>query len=380
MKLRIGVIFGGKSVEHEISVVTALQAMDNIDHEKYDVVPIYITKDLEWYTGGMLRFIDSYKDFNLIKRYAKKVHLINKNNKFILQRNGRIKREIDEIHLAFPIVHGANVEDGTVQGYLNLLGIPYVGSNVYASAVGQDKAFMKLILKDILPITNFVWFLEKDYRIDKEAIFKEIDNLKYPLIIKPSTLGSSVGIETISRKEELESAIERVFKYDKKIIIEEKIEDFIEYNCSVLGTNEKSLVSSIEEIKSEDIRIYKDKFRDKEEDRIKRTINPNISSKLKEQIEEYSLKVFRILNNSGIARIDFLYDNKTKKLYVDEINTIPNCFSYYLWEDKNIPYRELINIIIKDSINDVNRRHDMLLTIDSNLLNELKNKDIKEMK
>ena len=131
MKLSVGVIFGGKSLEHEMSIITAIQAMDNIDSEKYEIVPIYITKDREWYTGGCLRFIDTYKDLDLMKRYTKKVNLINKDNRYILQANGFIKREVCELHLAFPIMHGNFGEDGTIQGYLNIIGIPYVGSNIY---------------------------------------------------------------------------------------------------------------------------------------------------------------------------------------------------------------------------------------------------------
>ena len=143
MKISIGVIFGGRSLEHDLSVLTALQAMDNIDKERYEVVPIYITKNLEIYTGGMLRYIDSYKNYNLIKRYAKKVNLINKNGKFILESAGLIKREIKEIHLAFPMVHGKKTEDGSIIGYLETLGIPFVGSDIYASSICQDKIFTK---------------------------------------------------------------------------------------------------------------------------------------------------------------------------------------------------------------------------------------------
>ena len=143
MKLNIGVVFGGKSLEHELSILTAIQVMDNIDKERYEVVPIYITKDLTIYSGGMLRHIDSYKDFNLIKRYASKVNLVNKNGKFILQSTGLFKREIKEIHLAFPVVHGKNTEDGSIVGYLETLGIPYMGSDIFASSLCQDKVFTK---------------------------------------------------------------------------------------------------------------------------------------------------------------------------------------------------------------------------------------------
>lgn len=384
MKLNIGVIFGGKSVEHEISIITAIQAMDNIDKEKYEIIPIYITKDLQWYTGGCLRFIDTFKDFDLIKRYAKKVNLINKDGRFILQRTGLVKSEHCELHLAFPIVHGANAEDGSIQGYLNLIGIPYVGSNTYPSAIGQDKVFTHQLLQAIgIPVTKFVWFGERFYRNKKEELFHQIDELKYPLIIKPATLGSSIGIEAIERKEELDSTIERVFKYDSKLIIEEEIEDVIEYNCSVLLTPKGNITSDIEEIISnKGIREYKDKYIDDNDtdSPIRRIYPAKISEKLKTEIETMSLAVFKMLNMKGTARIDFLYDSKNKKLYVNEINTIPSCFTHHLWESRNISYRELLNIMIEDAITNVTKKEGMTLTLDSDILKDLTNKNIKDMK
>ena len=175
MKLKIGVIFGGKSLEHEMSIITALQAMDNIDTEKYDIVPIYITKDLVWYSSGCLRYIDSFNNFNLIEKYAKKVNLINKNGKFILQTTGLIKREYTELHLVLPMVHGAGMEDGIVQGYLQLVGIPYVSNNVYSSVVCQDKVFFKELLEyHHIPTVKYVWFYDNEYYNDKEELFKKL--------------------------------------------------------------------------------------------------------------------------------------------------------------------------------------------------------------
>ena len=169
MKLNVGVIFGGKSVEHEVSIITAIQAMEHIDKDKYEIIPIYITKDLQWYTGGCLKFIDTFKDYDLIRRYAKRVNLINKDGRYILQTNGFIKKEVVELHLAFPIVHGANVEDGSIQGYLNMIGIPYVGSNIYSSVMAQDKVFMKQVMQaNNIPVTKYVWFGERFYRNKKE--------------------------------------------------------------------------------------------------------------------------------------------------------------------------------------------------------------------
>ena len=386
MKIKIGVLFGGKSVEHELSILTAIQAMDQIDSEKYEVIPIYITKNLEFYTGGMLRYIDSYRDFNLIKRYAKKVDLVNRNSRFILQTTNHFKKEYNEIHMAFPIVHGAKTEDGTLQGYLQLLGIPCIGNSIYASAVGQDKVFMRQILESSnLPLTNYVWFFDTDYINNKEELFKKINDLKYPLILKPATLGSSIGIEIIKQKEELESAIEKAIKYDNKILIEEAIENLIEYTCSVLGNSSRAETSDIEEIiKNDGIKKYSDKILKpadlENNENLVRNIPADISNKLQKDIEEYSKETFRLLNLKGIASIDFLYDKTNKKLYVDEVNTIPNYFSHHLWENKNVSYKEIINYLITQTLKDVNKEKEMTLTIDNNVIDIINPTDIQELK
>ena len=384
MKIRIGVIFGGKSVEHEISIVTAIQAMEQIDHEKYDVVPIYITKDLVWYTGGCLRYIDSFKDYDLLKRYAKKVNLINKDGRFILQSTGLFKREIDYIDLAFPLVHGRGTEDGSLQGYLEVTGVPYIGSDVYSSAVGQDKVFMKQILEaNNINVVKYTWFTNDDYAKNKEEIFQKINEMHYPLILKPSSLGSSVGIEVVKQKEELDAAIDRVLKYDDKAMVEELLSDIREFNCGVLKSNGRIQVSTVEEILNDkDYRKYSDKFIWDNDDNavVKRVFPADISSKLEEEIKKTSQDTFRILNNSGVARIDFLYDNKAKKLYVDEINTIPNFLTHHQWGELNITSKTLIDLLITDTINKVKRIDTMNLTIDSDILKKITSKNIRELK
>lgn len=383
MKLKVGVIFGGKSVEHEVSIISAIQVMDNIDTDKYDIVPIYISKELEWYTGGCLRYIDTFKDYDLLKRYSKRVNLINKNGRYILQTSGLFKREIDELHLAFPVMHGANAEDGSIQGYLNIVGIPYVGSNIYSSVMAQDKVFMKQVLSDNdIPVTKYVWFGERFYRNKKEELFKQIEKLSYPLIIKPATLGSSIGIEKITRKEEIDSTIERSFKYDDKIIIEEMIEDLVEYHCSVMLTKNGNITSEIEElISNKDIIEYGDKLSCNDDDSsVKRTVMPKISEKLKNEIELISLAVFKMLNMRGIARVDFLYDSKNKKLYVDEVNSIPWCYSHHLWEARNISYKEILNIMLEDAVLVEVKHQGMINTIDTDVIKNLNNNLVKELK
>lgn len=385
MKLNVGVIFGGVTVEHEVSIITAIQAMNHIDSDKYEITPIYITKNNEWYTGGCLRYIDTFKDFDLIRKYAKKVNLINKDGRYILQGTKYFKREVTELHLALPIMHGANAEDGSIQGYLNMIGIPYVGSNVYSSAVSQDKVFVKQILMaNGIPTTKFVWFGERFYRNKKEELFKQIDELKYPLIIKPACLGSSVGIEKIGRKEELDSTIERIFKYDSKVIIEEKIEDLIEYNVSVLLTKNGNITSEIEEVTTnKDIIEYGDKLiinETSKDSSIKRECPANIKDSLRKEIELNALAVFKMLNMRGTARIDFLYDNKKKMLYVDEVNSIPWCYAHHLWEAKNISYKEMLNIILKDAIEQEVKYQGMIKTIDTDIIKNINTTKLEEMK
>ena len=383
MKLNIGVIFGGKSLEHELSILTGLQVMDNLDKERYEVVPIYITKDLTIYTGGMLRHIDSYKDFNLIKRYASKVNLVNKNGKFILQSTGLFKREIKEIHLAFPVVHGKNTEDGSIVGYLETLGIPYMGSDIFASSLCQDKVFTKEVLKsNDLPVTDYVDYMDYDYKIDKEDIFKQIDKLSYPLIVKPARLGSGIGIEIVNRKEELESSIEKVMECDERILVEEYIENRSEYNMAVIASAGKLIGSMIEEIEKDGVCDYYDKYHkdSDKDDTFKRTYPANISKALTEEIEKTSKKVYKVLALTGVARIDYIYDNKKKKLYVNEINTVPNFMSHHLFEDKNIDYRELLCIMIKEAIDKIHKREKMVHSHDDEMFKKVTSKDVRNMK
>ncbi len=383
MKLSIGVIFGGNSLEHELSILTAVQAMDNIDKERYEVVPIYITKNLTIYTGGMLRYIDSYKDFKLIERYATKVHLVNKNGKFILQKAKGIKREYKEIHLAFPMVHGNNTEDGSIIGYLKTLGIPFVGSDIYSSCICQDKVFTKEILTaNDLPVINYVHFTDDDYKEDKEEIFKKIDKLSYPLIIKPTRLGSGIGIEIVNRKEELESSIEKVCKLDNNVLVEEYISDKREFNVAILRSKGKLIDSISEEIIKDGFCNYYDKYHkdDDNDDTFKRVYPADISKTLSEEIGKIAKMAYSTLALSGVARIDYIYDTKKKKIYINEINTIPNFFSHHLFEDKNIDYRELLGIMIKEAIDKIHKESDMIHTTNDELFKKVTSKDIRNMK
>ena len=388
MKIKVGVIFGGETVEHEVSIISALQAMNKMDQEKYDIIPIYMTKDREWYTGEMLKDIESYQDLNLIKKYSKNVVLFYKKGRYILQSKGLIKRVITDLDIMFPIVHGTNVEDGALQGYFQTIGIPYVGPNVYAAAVGQDKVYMKRIFKgENLPMTEFVCFYDSEYKNEKEKVLKKISKLNYPLIIKPATTGSSVGISTAQDEEELIRGIDDAINYDNKILIEEMVQNLKEVNISVLGNYEHQKLSEIEEVMSSDkFLTFEDKYigsgKTKGKTGVKgftqkgskgmlsatRKIPAELTENEKQDVEKIALKAFKSLGSSGVCRIDFLIDNKTEKVYINEINSIPGSLAFYLWEPLRIDYTELLDSMINIAIKDYKKRVSKTHSFDSNIL------------
>lgn len=374
MKIKLGVLFGGVSVEHEISVITAVQAMKAINSEKYDIIPIYMDKDRNWYTGKLLMEIDTYKDMDLLKRYAKKVVMYTKDNHYYLQSLGLFKKIVDEVDIIFPIVHGNGVEDGTVAGYLELLGIPYVGANVLGSALGQDKVVTKQILEaNQLPVVKYTWFYDEEYNLKKEEIFKKVSKIGYPVVVKPATLGSSVGITVVHKENELDSAIIEAIRYDNKILIEEMIENLIEVNCSVRGTSSDSEASVIEEvISSDEILSYKDKYMEGNKTKgmasAGRIIPARLTKEQTEEIKKLSKEVFRVLNLSGICRIDYLIDKKTKKIYINEPNTIPGSFSFYLWDPSGVKYSELLDKNISTSIKEYKKKMKKTSSFEINIL------------
>ncbi len=372
MRANVGVIFGGKSVEHEISIISAVEAMGYLDPNKYQVIPIYIDKDNNWWTGMHLKDILNYRDIALVKRYAKKVALIKDGKRIVLQSLGLFKKDLYVIDIVMPIGHGSFMEDGSLQGYLNMLGIPYTGPGVLGAALGQDKVYMKEILDyNHIPITNYVWFDNKMFDANKKEILEKISKLKYPLYVKPSSLGSSIGITKIETESALIPAIKNAFKYDKRVLVEEAIKNVKEVNISVLGDNNKQEVSGIEEINCDgEFYSFKEKY---VENYSKSVINarktkPLLSKEMQEDLKKYAKETFRLLNARGVARIDFLIDEKSKSIYVNEINTIPGSLSGYLWLEKKKPQQELLDDLIKIAMNTYKEKDELSLALPGNLL------------
>ena len=377
MNIKLGVIFGGVSVEHEVSVISAVQAMQAIDKEKYDVIPIYITKDREWYTGEILKDMDTYTDMDLLKRYTKNVSLINKKGKFYLQSKGLFKTIVTELDLVLPIGHGTNMEDGTLQGYLQTIGIPYCESDIAASSVAQDKVTQKLVFQSKnLPMTAFTWFYDVDYTEDQENILKECAKLKYPVIVKPATLGSSVGINFAKDEAELKNAIEEAIQYDKKILVEHAVENLSEVNISVLGDYKYQEVSAIEEVTTiHHLLTYADKYMGNAKDKpskgmagLGRKVPAKLEKKMQSEVESVAVKAFKAVGLAGVCRIDFLIDKNDNKVYINEINSIPGSLSFYLWEPKGKKYRELLDEIIKIGIKNYQDNSAKVHSFESNIL------------
>ncbi len=385
--IKVGVIFGGESVEHEISIITAVQAMSFMDTKKYEVVPIYISKDRNWYTGECLKEMATYKDLANVPFVAKEVVLTKKDDKFALQKKrGLFKGIANTIDVAFPIVHGKGVEDGSLSGYLETVGIPYVGPSMLGASVGQDKVVQKQIMSESgVPVADYTWFYDHEYRDNEEEIIKDIKKLGFPVIVKPARLGSSVGIEVAKNENELVDAIEEAIKYDEKIVVEAMVKNLMEVDCAVVGNSENMECSLIGEMLTDnDFLTFEDKYIGEGSKGSKKggakannggkvttsgfKIPADIDKDLEEEIYEVSKKAFRCLNLSGVTRFDFLVDKKAKKIYVNEPNTIPGCLAFFFFTPKGKKYPQLLDELIKGAIKEYKEAQKKVTSFDSNVL------------
>lgn len=384
MKIKIGVFFGGKSVEHEVSIITAIQAIENIDKNKYDVIPIYISKNNKMYCGKLVGDIKQYENIEKLLNNSIQVTLAQRDNKVVLIKCDKKfyqKTEYDYIDIAFPIVHGTNVEDGTLQGYLKMFNIPYVGCDVISSSCAMDKYVSKCILKENnIPVLNCKCFNLKDYNESLENIVKETEKeFLYPVIVKPVNLGSSVGIKIAKTQEELKEAIENAFDYSNKILIEPAIKNLKEVNCSVVGDYEFAKASECEEpIKTDEILSFNDKYisGNKKMGGTKSMnagvlkLPADISQDIKEEVQQLALKTFEVLGCSGVVRIDFIIDKDTNLIYVNEVNTIPGSLSFHLWKETNLKYSKLLDELIDLSLKRNREEKNVIYSFDSNILSQ----------
>lgn len=391
MKIRVGVFFGGKSVEHEVSVISALQACMAFDKEKYEVIPVYITKQGDMYVGEDVGRIEKYEDINALVKNSQRVVMINDGGKAQLIRYPMKKfgsSVYAQIDVAFPIVHGTNVEDGTIQGFLHMLGVPYVGCDVLSSAVGMDKYVMKAVLKDNgIPVLDCVVASSKEFSHKPDEVIHRIESrLKYPVIIKPINLGSSVGIRKADSREALLDAMDFAFEFSDRVLVERAITSLKEINCSVLGDIDEAYASECEEpVGSDEILSYEDKYtsggkggvkgggaKSSGMASLKRKIPADISDERREMIRETAVRAFKCLGCSGVSRIDFMIDLDTDEVYFNEINTIPGSLSFYLWEPIGKKYPQLLDEMINLALKRERENNSLNFSFDSNILKGMK--------
>lgn len=373
MKLQLGILFGGASVEHEISILSALQAMNHLDNTRYEIIPIYAAKDHQLYHSPLLKEIDSFRDLNKLCAGLTPTALYKKGNKVLLKSNSRFRKDIP-IDLILPIMHGTYGEDGSLQGYLRMLDIPFCACELSAAVLGQDKELMKQVLAaKQLPIVK--WFAVEKNQWKDSDLTKQCEEIGWPLIVKPTTLGSSVGIHKAKDYEELQSALEDAFQYDKLAIVEHAVTNMREFNCAVFGDEDEAKTSSIEEVlKDDEILSYKDKYEGNGKSKgivsTNRLIPAQLSEAVQTEIKALALKAFHALRGFGIARIDFLMDNETKKIYINEINTIPGSLSFYLFEPQGIAFAQLLDEYIQLTLKRQRKQAQMIFSYSTNVLSQ----------
>lgn len=400
MKIKVAVLFGGKSTEHEISIISAIQAIGYLDENKYEVIPVYITKNNEMYTGEFVGMIESYTDIKGLLRRSKRIIFVRDGEKVKILRypSGFFsKGEMGTVDVFFPIVHGTNTEDGTLQGYIKMLGLPYVGCDVLSSAVGMDKYVMKTVLKDNgVPVLDCKVFTSKDYDENPENIVETVENtFGYPVIVKPIDLGSSIGISKAKDRDGLYNSLENAFQFANKILVETAVQNLKEINCSVLGDYEEAKASECEEpVNSDEILSFTDKYIGDSSSKgakggikggikggakggtkgsqgmatLKRKIPAEITSEQREYIRELAVKAFKCLGCNGVSRIDFMMNKETGKIWLNEINTIPGSLSFYLWEPTGMPYPKLLDNMISLALKRDRQENSLTYTFDSSVL------------
>ncbi|MBI4097992.1 MAG: D-alanine--D-alanine ligase [Candidatus Levybacteria bacterium] len=382
MKLALALFFGGRSTEHEVSVITALQAYKNLDKDKYQISAVYQSKEGDFYTGSQFLELANYKDIQKLLLSSPKIILGRKNDKVGFYKMGLFPK-FQPIDLAFPLFHGSFGEDGCIQGVFETLGLPYTGFNVMGSSVAMDKVISKALFQRLgIPTANYFFTRRVGWNTDPKKRLNDIEKaLKFPLFVKPADIGSTIGINKARSRDELSFFIEVAATYSDKILIEEAFEDCIEVNCAALGWGESVKASVCEmPIKSDEALSYEDKYMKGGKGKggrgsgmvsLSRKIPAPISEKLAKDIQETTVKVFKALEGCGVARIDYFVDVKSEKFWINEVNSPPGSLAFYLYEPLGISYQKLLDKIVSSAFERFEDQKKTQFTFDSPLLSQM---------
>ena len=380
-KLTLGLVFGGRTVEHEVSIVSALQALNALDKQKYLPVPIYISKQGRWYTGDALLELENYRDLAGLLARLKPVYFSADFGEWQLRESGHsslfAKPFCCNLDVMLPVLHGTHGEDGCLQGLLELSGIPYAGPHVLGAALGMDKIAMKAVLKEAgLPVTDYIWLRREEWQDHEQAAVDRIEEaLAYPLIIKPANLGSSIGVSLAANRAALRQALDLAASFASRLIVEAAVTPLREFNCAVLGAGSQLELSCIEEpLAVTQILTFADKYLEsagaKGMSGAKRRIPADIDAGLAARINELSRRAFIALDGAGVARIDFLYNTASQRLYIDELNTIPGSLSFYLFEPAGYAFTALLDQLIDLALRRYREKEKLIFSYESNILRQ----------
>lgn len=387
--INIGVFFGGTSVEHEVSVITAQQAIAQLRKmPNYRVVPIYISKKNRWYTGDYLLEIEHFKDLGKVLESSTRVQLVKGNRNAFLIHDPVKKFEnpiVDYIDVAFPIIHGTGGEDGSLQGLLEHLDIPYVGCGVLAASMTMDKIASKLFLQSTgIRVVEGEWFYAHHWLSYQSDIIDDIENkLHYPMIVKPADIGSSVGVKSAKNRSELIEAIDQARYFSTRILVERMLIGMREINISVLGDSEKLELSVCEEpLSTHDFLTYEDKYVNEGQSKgmssAKRQIPALLTDSLKHEIERMAAEAFIALDCAGVTRIDFMIEKGTELPYINEFNTVPGSLAFYLWEASGKSFQSMLEEMIEAAYRAYRRKESITRSNDINILSKADLKGIKK--
>ena len=385
MKLNIAVFFGGESVEHEVSIISAHQAIEALDKNKYNVIPVYVSKERKLYVSDLLKDMSNYKDLKHLISQCTQVSITSEDNRVVIRP---VKpslfgpKELGTIDVAIPVMHGTNGEDGTIQGFFEMLKVPYAGCDLYGAAIGQDKVLQKNVLSDNnLPITNWFWVYGSEMDTHQNEILDKVHRLIYPVIIKPARTGSSVGISIAHNDEEYLACFDEARQYDEKIITEKVVKPMREINCSVVGDSYSCVASVLEEVSSvsqDELLSFSDKYLgggkssksqgSKGMASTARIVPAPLTDEQTRLVQQLAKETFRVLGTSGVCRIDFLMDADTKKVYINEINTIPGSLAFYLWQAAGVSFSELMDKLVELALDRERRRSKMTFSYETNIL------------
>lgn len=381
--INVAVFFGGDSVEHEVSIISAVQAMTHLNREKYNIIPIYLAKNGEMYTSALMFDIESFRKSDELLTKARAITIYNKDGAVFAKsekKNDFSGKKPLKLDVALPIVHGTNCEDGSLQGFLETLKLPYAGCDVLASSVGMDKAIFKSVLRTAgIPVLDCIRFSARDFVEYGNNIMQKIDtSIGFPLIVKPVNLGSSIGISKVNTKDELKDAIDKAFSFSESVLIERAVQNLREINCAVLGDANECKASPCEEpFGADEILSYEDKYLNSAKSSgskgmasLKRRIPAELTEDMTNTVKEYACRTFKAIKGHGVARIDFLMDNISKEVFVNEINTIPGSLSFYLWEADGMKYTELLDELISLAFKRQRSRENLKFEIDTNILSQ----------